>query len=429
MRTIIAILFFTAFHTFAQDSLEVDKVWAGHQIGIALLSDGDDQFIAYYNADRQMTVGQRKLTERKFKLTVLPKSPEATLGWDSHNYVTIGIDSDGFLHLSGNMHAVPLIYYKGTKARDISSLIRVKNMTGKEESRCTYPRFMTTREGKLLFTYRDGGSGNGNQIYNSYDTKSKTWSRLLDTPLTDGEGEMNAYISLPKLEADGWYHTAWVWRDTPDCATNHDLSHMKSPDLIQWFSASGETLQLPITAKEKSVVVDHTQPKGGLINGGFQFCLDQKKRPTFVFHKYDGSGNIQLYCTRFESNEWQTSQITNWDYRWEFSGYGSINSELKIHGIASLENGDFEIDYWHLKYGTGRIILDSDFGTKSETYSERGKKIENFVDLFPQSSPDLGTANDGYKYELQWLSRGKNRDQSTALPAPPPSQLYLVKSK
>ncbi len=39
----------------------------------------------------------------------------------------------------------------------------------------------------------------------------------------------------------------WVWRDTPDCATNHDLSYMKSPDLKNWYNAFGEKVELPAT--------------------------------------------------------------------------------------------------------------------------------------------------------------------------------------
>jgi hypothetical protein len=376
-----------------------------------------------------MTVGQRKLSESKFKLTVLPQSPETTLGWDSHNYVTIGIDRDGYIHLSGNMHAVPLIYFKGTKPRDISSLQRVQKMIGSEESRCTYPRFMTTKEGMLVFTYRDGGSGNGNQIYNSYHTANKTWSRLLETPLTDGEGKMNAYISLPKLESDGWYHTSWVWRDTPDCSTNHDLSHMKSPDLTHWFTAQGDALSLPVTAQEKRVIADPTQPKGGLINGGFRFCLDKDKKPTFVYHKYDSSGNIQLYVARFEDNKWNTKQITDWGYRWEFSGHGSINSELKIEELELKEDKIFDVTFWHIKYGNGKITLDHNLQVLSETYSESKPESEVFQQLLAQSAKDLGTTSDGYNYELQWMSLGKNRDKETALPTPPPSQLLLVRSK
>ena len=38
-------------------------VWAGHPVGFDLLTHGDGQFIAFYDAERKMTVGQRGLDE------------------------------------------------------------------------------------------------------------------------------------------------------------------------------------------------------------------------------------------------------------------------------------------------------------------------------------------------------------------------------
>ena len=125
-----------------------------------------------------------------------------------------------------------------------------------DKSRCTYPNFMNTREGELLFHYRDGSSGNGNEIYNIYNPNTRQWQRLLDTPLTDGQGLMNAYQTQPTLLSDNCYHVYWVWRDTPDCSTNHDLSYIKSPDLKNWFNAFGDPVKLPVTIDNKSVIVD-----------------------------------------------------------------------------------------------------------------------------------------------------------------------------
>lgn len=97
-------------------------------------------------------------------------------------------------------------------------------MTNMEEERCTYPRFMVGSDGQLLFMYRSGRSGNGRSFFNRYDLASQTWSRFLDTPLFDGEELRNAYPIGPLKGPDGKFHIIWVWRDTPDCATNHDLS-------------------------------------------------------------------------------------------------------------------------------------------------------------------------------------------------------------
>ena len=102
--------------------------------------------------------------------------PQQT-GWDSHNYITMAVDDAGQLHLAADMHVVPLVYFRTTTPGDIRSFQRIDRMVGDLESRCTYPRFLRGPDNALLFTYRDGGSGNGNQIYNRYDVGTQTWRR------------------------------------------------------------------------------------------------------------------------------------------------------------------------------------------------------------------------------------------------------------
>ena len=212
------------------EMVDITDVWSGHPVAFSLVTRGDQQFAAFFDADRRMTVAQRTLGTTTWRLTRL----DNTLGWDSHNYVAMAIDSTGFLHVSGNMHNVPLIYYRSTRALDANSLARVTSMVGSNEQSVTYPEFFQGPTGNLVFIYRDGGSGNGNHIFNTYDTGTRAWRRLLGTPLTDGQGQRNAYPLGPVLGPDGFYHLVWVWRDTPDAATNHDLSYARSRDLVTW---------------------------------------------------------------------------------------------------------------------------------------------------------------------------------------------------
>ena len=119
----------------------------------------------------------------------------------------------------------------------------------------TYPVFLKDSAGRLMLKYRDGGSGNGNEIYNVYDTATSTWRHLLATALVDGEGKRNAYFVGPTLGPDGFFHLAWVWRDTPDAETNHDLSYARSRDLVRWERSDGSPLKLPITlARRRSSI-------------------------------------------------------------------------------------------------------------------------------------------------------------------------------
>ena len=64
-----------------------------------------------------MTVGVRKLDSDKWHFVKLPER----VGWDSHNSITMTPDDDGHLHLSGNMHCVPLIYFRTKKPLDIDT--------------------------------------------------------------------------------------------------------------------------------------------------------------------------------------------------------------------------------------------------------------------------------------------------------------------
>ncbi len=82
---------------------------------------------------------------------------------------------------------------------------------------------MIAGTGTLYFEYRQGSSGRGDQIDNVHDPDTRTWQRLLDVPLLDGRGLMNAYGG-PRFGLDGMWHAVWVWRNTPCNSTNHTLS-------------------------------------------------------------------------------------------------------------------------------------------------------------------------------------------------------------
>ena len=261
------------------DSLDIAPVWAGHPVGFAMLTHAPHQFAAFYDERRQLTVAQRQLDERQWKFTKLPD----TTGWDSHNYIALAADKDGFLHLSADMHAVPLKYFRTEKPWDAASFVSLNRMTGANETHCTYPIFLRDTNDDLLFTYRDGRSGSGNQLYNIYDTKTKIWRRFLDSPLTDGEGRNNAYFHGPVRGPDGWYHLTWVWRASGDAATCHDLSYARSRDLKHWETGGGRLLSLPIRLKDADIV-DAVPQHGGMINGNTTIGFDASGRVTVSYH-------------------------------------------------------------------------------------------------------------------------------------------------
>lgn len=415
------------------DALPVDKVWAGHQVGFALLTAPPYQYAAYYDANRQMTVAQRRLDQEKWVTHKLPTS----VGWDSHNYVTIALDRAGQLHVSGNMHVVPLIYFRTTKAGDISSLAAAP-MVGEREQRMTYPLFIKDKAGRLLYRYRDGHSGSGDDLYNVYDEATQKWTRLLAAPLTDGQGKMNAYCTAPLLGPDGLFHLCWVWRDTSDCATNHDLSYAKSADLVHWVDSAGKALTIPITLASGEIV-DPVPAKGGIINSNLSLGFDTRARVILTYHKYDANGDLQIYAARRDPEGWTIIQVSDWQgYRWEFAGGGTIVEEVKVGAVEPIGDGKLKLAYrypkgagtWILDDQTLQPIPDAKLATKGQLLPAGALKVAStFEGMKKRQASDLGAESTDFSYRLVWESLDANRD----LPRPPPwpeaSELKVIKVK
>jgi hypothetical protein len=426
------------------NTLFLASVWSGHPVGFDLLTHGEHQFVAFYDAERRMTVAQRRLDSETWTFVrpegrMLERRKRSTtqLEWDSHNYLTMALDSEGHLHLAGNMHVDPLIYFRTTKPLDITTLTRIDRMVGENEDRCTYPVFMTGPNDELLFRYRDGSSGNGVDFYNQYDPKTQTWRRLLDRPLLDGQGKMNAYSRVPTLGPDGRYHLIWMWRDTPDCATNHDISYARSRDLVHWENCRGEPLTLPITLASDTIV-DPVPPGGGMINMTQSLGFDSKDRPVVSYHKFDANGKTQAYSARLEDGKWRIYQTSDWDYRWEFSGGGSVGAEIRLGGIFVERDGGLSQTYSHVKHGSGIWKLDEATLRPSGSYppppallpGELRKPTSDFAGMSVRLQTGRGEGNvAGVKYVLRWETLGPNRDRPRKEgPAPSELKLYEVRT-
>jgi hypothetical protein len=410
--------------------IDVAPVWAGHPVGFALFTAPPQQYVAFYDADRRLTIGVRDLGSPEWHFRILPTS----VGWDSHNYVTLTLDDDEHLHISGNMHNVPLIYFRTTRPREIDSLEQVESMVGREEGRMTYPRFFRGPANELIFTYRDGGSGRGNQIYNVYDHETRTWRRLLDEPLIDGRGEMNAYPQGPQRGPDGFYHLVWVWRNTPDCATNHSLSYARSRDLVNWETSRGEPLDLPITI-DNGEIIDPVPPGGGMINGNTRIGFDSRQRVVIAYHKFDEDGKTQLYNARLEDGDWRIYQTSDWDYRWEFSGGGSIIFEVRVEAVRVEPDGTLTQGYTHVKHGSGAWKLDEQtlrpIGPH-ERPPARPAELEKIESDFPgmqvRWAGDSGRSGErGARYMLRWEALPQNRDRPREGPLPDPVMLRVYR--
>lgn len=332
----------------------IGESWAGHAVGQSVLTHGEDQYVAYYDAGRVMTIAHRRLDSHEWAHVLL----DSVLEWDSHNYVVMAVDQAGHLHVSGNMHVDPMVYFRTTVPGEIATLERVPVLLNPAiEGHATYPAFLTTPSGAMVFTFRDGSSGNGVNYYYLYDHESRTWSMLLDVPLFDGEGLRNAYAEPPVLGSDGFHHVSWVWRDTPDAATNSRVSYMRSRDLVHWETLGGDPITLPVRYGQAGVVVDDVPVQGGLLNGLHKVGFDAQGQPTIAIHKYDDVGGSQLFVARGAGGSWTIQQVTTWHGRWEFGGGGSLAHGIRLGRTVLLPDGWLRLDY-EFRGVSGALVLD-----------------------------------------------------------------------
>jgi hypothetical protein len=414
----------------------IDQVWSGHPVGFDLLTERGHQFIAYYDAERRITVAGRKLGGTNWTY-VKPEGVWVTnrnrlssvTGWDSHNYLTMTLDRDGCLHLSGNMHADPLVYYRTRKPFDLTTLERLDRMTGEREERVTYPRFFNNTEGGLLFKYRDGGSGNGSDLYNIYDPDAHAWRRLFDGPLLDGENERSAYGTGPRRGPDGLYHMLWMWRDTPDAMSNHTLSYARSRDLVNWESSAGKPIPRPITMAGAEVV-DPAKPGEGLVNMTYALGWDAQQRPVAAYHRYDSKGRSQIFVARADGQgRWHMRQISDWTFRWEFPGHGSQVKQVSVSLRQPEADGSLIVEYSARQAGAGRWRLDdTTLAVREHLPVARKDSSDNAQQLlgnFPGlQAKSQSSQSGGRRWVLRWETLGVNRDLVNR-DVPPPSELRL----
>jgi hypothetical protein len=414
--------------------LDVAPVWAGHPVGFSLLTVSDRQLVGFYNADRRLTVAVRSLGEKGWTFVPLPRHT----GWDSHNSIVMAVDRDGFVHLAADMHASPLVSFRSrhplSEPFTADSFEPMHRMIGDQESRVTYPRFLHDAAGDLVFMYRHGSSGNGDQILNRYDATTRQWRRLLDQPLTcgrAGDATMNAYFHGPVHGPDGFFHLAWVWRDTPDCGTCHDVCYARSRDLVSWERSDGTPLGLPITAATCEVV-DPVPAGGGLLNGLVRIGFDAAHRPVLSYHKYDDTGRSQIFTARLEDGRWRIRQTSDWGHRWEFSGGGSIDFEVGFGPVTVAADGRLLQDYSSAA-GKGTWTLDPEslaaVGRAEQpgrTPAPLGRVESSWPGMQVRWQSDSGDATPGRRFMLRWETLGPNRDRPRPEPLPPPNMLRVI---
>ncbi|WP_210116339.1 BNR-4 repeat-containing protein [Hymenobacter fodinae] len=276
-----------------------------------------EQYTAYYDslgyvllAKRRLPAGAWQVQRTKYKGKVQ----------DAHNVISLMVDGRGYLHLSFDHHGNPLRYCRSTKPGGLA-LTELLPMTGQQEQNVTYPEFHRFPNGDLLFVYRDGSSGNGNLVLNRYSPATQTWSRL-HSVLIDGEGKRNAYWQAC-IDGKGTIHVSWVWRESPDVASNHDIAYARSLDGGKtWQKSTGAPYQLPIT--EATAEYAARIPQNSELINQTSITTDAAGTPYIAtYWRPAGTQVPQYQLIYLAGKEWKTAQISQRITPFSLSGAGT----------------------------------------------------------------------------------------------------------
>lgn len=334
----------------------VDSGWAANSVNTvvfrknALYTQGDYQYISYYNAEGYVVLGKRKQGSAQWTLQTTPFKGHVQ---DAHNSISLIADGEGYLHLSWDHHGSPLKYAR-SKTPGGLDMEGPMPMTGQTESNVTYPEFFRMGNGDILFLYRDGSSGRGNLVMNRYQTDRKQWVRL-HSNLIDGEGQRNAYWQAA-VQGET-IHLSWVWRESPDVASNHDLCYAVSKDGGRsWQQAGGRSYTLPITMASAELVQAIPQ-KSELINQT-SMTTDEAGNPYIASYWRDSGSAVPQYHVVFRwENEWHTRNL----------GFRQTAFSLSGMGTKQIPISRPQIIAWQKKKGLAVALLFRD--------AERNNKV------------------------------------------------------
>ena len=317
----------------------VDSGWAANSVNTvifrknSLVTWGDTQFISYYNGNGYVVVGKRKTGAKNWQLRQTSYKGNTS---DAHNTISIMADGAGYLHLAWDHHNNPLNYCRSLQPGSLEMSGKLP-MTAKAEASVSYPEFYKLSDGDLLFLYRNGASGRGNLVMNKYNQRTKQWSQLYDN-LIDGEGSRSAYWQAC-VDSRGTIHLSWVWRESPDVSSNHDLCYARSVDGGKtWEKSTGEKYTLPIRAATAEYACTIPQ-KSELINQTSMYA-DAQGHPYIATYWREKDSQVPQYHLVFNTGgKWQVQNLGFRTTPFSLSGAGTKKIPVSRPQIIAWQRG------------------------------------------------------------------------------------------
>jgi len=394
----------------------IGKGWAGNSVNVAvfrkhsLASYKDSQYAAYYDADGYVVLARRKHKEQTW---VTKRTPYRGNMRDAHNIISLAVDGDGYLHLAWDHHNDSLRYCRSVSPGSLELTAKLP-MTSRE-NRITYPEFYRLPGGDLLFFFREGESGRGNLVINRYDRKAHTWRRVQEL-LIDGEGQRSAYWQA-SLDGKGRIHLSWVWRESSDVATNHDLCYAVSDDEgVTWKTSTGERYTLPITQASAEYAWRIPQ-KHELINQT-SMTADASGDPFIATYWREALDSVPQYRVVYRDKEgWHMVQISHRQTPFSLSGGGTKRIPVSRPQVVVNHEGRISLIYRDRERG-GRVTVSTCDNIREGSWNTTDITVDDVGAWEPTFDADLWRERRLLHLFVQAVGQGDGEGVENVAPQP-----------
>ena len=409
---------------------------AGYNDGPNLTTANGYEYAMWVSPAGHPTVGQRKLVGGglpdgggPWTYTDLSGTALGTQVNDGHNNYALEVDGNGYIHIIGNMHSVPLKYTKSNAPNSIASF-STGTMTGVNESLVTYPEFHPLPNGNLIFLYREGTDPGYNTYLKTYDIGTGLWSDtcFVFDGVTDGQ---TIYGWNMMLSQDGSkLGAAFYWRTVHnEPYSAHDVHYVQSLDYgATWQTVSGTPVTTPIRVSSPSTLIFPTAAVGsGLLGGGSGFAFDSLGNPHVAYLLNDANGNTNVQHQYWNGSSWQHEFVTFGTYQMSLNppwvnGLAVVDGTVSRPCLFCDQNGGTFI-LWRAradgKRGILRIIdisipgqpienaiFAGDIGYEEALFYDQvainSGKLRVFLLPTPYAIEGLGDTGDALNWASQW---------------------------
>ncbi len=410
------------------------------------------QYTAFWNTNRAVVMARRALPDggwQKFEFTDYHNTTD-----DAHNTISLGVcPNDGTLHIAFDHHGDNLHYRKSQQGfmtdpananwSSGSFSAVTGTLTSGTVTAVTYPRFVTTPQGNMLFEYRYGTSGSGDQYLYEYNGNSHSWTSL--GKYIDGISySINAYPhGLAYGKNSSRLHVAWCWRETSNASTNHDLLYIYSDDNGRtWKNNNGSTVGTTgssfVNKNSSGIKVWTINQNRGLINQEHMAVDNNGRVHVLLSHLPDSepddsdftsarTKSLYFHYFRDQSGTWSRNSlaiavIKNFRGKLAVSSSDNLYAILPDLRIASASSSSNWID-WSLvdSSDSGRFFSDpliDTFRLQTEDnkltilYPEKNSSNIHFLDYtLDATAPGCGGGSYGDGVPIRIVMRGTTGEE------------------